>query len=55
MRPNTELANMNSATVPLAPFVVVHPANIIRGERNMPPPVPVNPARKPIKPPVKTA
>jgi hypothetical protein len=55
MSPNTELANMNNAAVPLAPFVVVHPANMISGERNIPPPVPVKPARKPITPPVKTA
>ena len=55
IKPNKELKKINIATVPLAPFVVVQAARIINGDKNIPPPVPVRPARNPIIMPVLTA
>lgn len=54
-RPARELRKIKAATVPLADFTAVHPNQIIRGDKKMPPPVPVMPDKKPIQSPIKIA
>ena len=41
--------------MPEVVLVELHPKNNISGDKNIPPPVPVNPAKNPIKEPIVTA
>ena len=52
-KPAVELNKINKAAVPYAPFTEVQPRNTIKGDKNIPPPVPVKPDINPINNPAK--
>lgn len=54
-RPETELTRMNAAARLALSRMSAHRVKTSNGLRKMPPPVPVNPERNPIAPPLATA
>ncbi len=55
IKPDNELKKIKAEAVPDASLMEVHPKKTIKGDRKIPPPVPVNPDNNPITAPSMSA
>ena len=54
-KPKLELIKIKSAVIPEVVLVELHPKNKMSGDKKIPPPVPVKPAKNPMHEPIITA